>query len=76
MVLPIVVVPNKGCEWRACVEYRELIKSTQKYHFLFMFIDNVLSVFSRNKYFLFLDSFNGYNQIQIAPNGQDKMTFT
>jgi hypothetical protein len=28
------------------------------------------------KYFSFLDGFSGYNQIRIAPEDQDKMTFT
>jgi hypothetical protein len=29
-----------------------------------------------NKYFSFLEGFNGYNQIQITPKDQEKTTFT
>jgi hypothetical protein len=31
---------------------------------------------AKKKFFSFLDNFSGYNQIQITPEDQDKMTFT
>ena len=63
-VSPLVIVPKKNGKWHICVDYRELNKATQKYHFSFPLIDRVLE--SRKQYFSFLDGFNGYNQIQIA----------
>jgi hypothetical protein len=36
----------------------------------------VLDTLSGKKYFLFLDGFSGYNQIQIALEDQEKTTFT
>eukprot|EP00253_Pinus_taeda_P003814 PITA_03814 len=63
-------------KWRICVDYRELNKATQKYHFPLPFIDQVLDTLAGKKLFSFLDGFSGYNQIQIAPEDQDKTTFT
>ena len=40
------------------------------------FIDQVLDTLAGKKYFSFLDGFSGYNQIQVAPEDQDKTTFT
>eukprot|EP00253_Pinus_taeda_P025855 PITA_25855 len=75
-VSPLVVVPKKNGKWIICVDYRELNKETQKDHFPFPFIDQVLDTLAGKKFFSFLDGFNGYNQIQIAPEDQDKTTFT
>jgi hypothetical protein len=36
----------------------------------------VLDSLSGKNFFSFLDSFSGYNQIKIAPQDQDKTTFT
>jgi len=72
----LVVVPNKNGKWRICVDYRELNKATQKDHFSIAFIDQVLDTLAGKKLFYFLDNFSGYNQIQIAPEDQDKTTFT
>ena len=49
------------------MDYRELNKSTQKYHFPLPFIDHVLDTLAGKKFLSFLDGFSGYNQIQIAP---------
>ena len=38
-VSPLVIVPKKNGKWRVCVDYRELNKATQKYHFPLPFID-------------------------------------
>jgi hypothetical protein len=75
-VSPLVIVPKKNGKWHICVDYRELNKATQKDHFHFPFIDQVLDTLAENKFFSFLDGFSGYNQIQIAPEDQDKTTFT
>ena len=36
----------------------------------------MLNTLAGKKLFSFIDGFNGYNQIQIAPEDQDKTTFT
>jgi hypothetical protein len=62
-VSPLVIVPKKNGKWRICVDYKELNKDTQKDHFSFPFIDQVLDTLAGKKLFYFLDSFSGYNQI-------------
>ena len=51
-------------------------KATLKDYFPLPFIDQVLDTLVGKKYFSFLDGFSCYNQIQIAPEDQDKTTFT
>jgi len=75
-VSPLVIVPKKNGKWRVCIDYKELNKATLKDHFLLPFIDQVLGILAGKKYFSFLDGFSGYNQIQVAPEDQDKTTFT
>jgi hypothetical protein len=58
------------------VDYREVNKAMQKDHFPLPFIDQVLDTLIGKKLSSFLDGFSGYNQIQIAPEDQDKATFT
>jgi len=74
-VSPLVLVPKKNGKWRVCVNYRELNKATKKDHFPLPFIDQVLNGLAGKKFFSFLDGFSGYNQIQIYPEDQDKITF-
>lgn len=75
-VSPLVVVPKNNGKWQICVDYRELKKATLKDYFPLPFIDQVLDTLAGKKYFSFLDGFSGYNQIQIAPEDQEKTTFT
>ena len=75
-VSPLVVVPKKNGKWKICVDYRDLNKSTLKDYFPLPFIDQVLDTLAGKKYFSFLNGFSGYNQIQIAPEDQEKTTFT
>eukprot|EP00253_Pinus_taeda_P001859 PITA_01859 len=51
-------------------------KATHKYHFPLPSIDQVLDTLARKQFFSLLDSFSGYNQIQISLEDQDKTTFT
>jgi hypothetical protein len=61
-VSPLVLVPKKVTEkWRICVDFRELNKATLKDYFPLPFIDQVLDTLFGNKYFSFLDGYNGYN---------------
>jgi hypothetical protein len=66
-VSPLVVVPKKVTgKWIICVDFRELNKATPKDYFPLPLIDQVLDTLSGNKYFSFLDGYNGYNKIIIA----------
>ena len=75
-VSPLVFVPKKNGKWRIYVDYKELNKATLKGHLPLPFIDQVLDTLAGKWFFSFLYRFNGYNKIQIAPEDQDKTTFT
>ncbi|XP_038707263.1 uncharacterized protein LOC120002571 [Tripterygium wilfordii] len=62
--------------WRVCIDYRKLNNATRKDHFPLPFIDQMLERLSGYSYYCFLDGYSGYNQIPIAPEDQEKTTFT
>ncbi|CAM8960101.1 unnamed protein product [Rhodiola kirilowii] len=62
--------------WRMCIDYRKLNAVTRKDHFPLPFIDQMLDRLAGKPYFCFLDGFSSYNQIPIAPEDQEKTTFT
>jgi hypothetical protein len=62
--------------WRICMDYRKLNKATRKDHFPLPFIDQMLDRLAGHEYYCFLDGYSGYNQIAIAPEDQEKTTFT
>ena len=62
--------------WRGCIDYRKLNAATRKDHFPLSFIDRMLDRLVGHPHFCFLDGYSGYNQIAIAPEDQEKTTFT
>ncbi|CAN6567579.1 unnamed protein product [Malus baccata var. baccata] len=59
------LVPTKPtASWRVCTDYRKLNSSTRKDYFPMPFIDQML------------ERLAGYNQIAIAPEDQEKTTFS
>ena len=49
---------------------------TRKDHFHLPFIDQMLERLASHTYYCFLDGYSGYNQIPIAPEDQEKTTYT
>ncbi|XP_075483776.1 uncharacterized protein LOC142523927 [Primulina tabacum] len=81
----ITVVRNENNElistrpvtgWRVCIDYRKLNDATRKDHFPLPFIDQMLDRVGCYHYYCFLDGYSGYNHIVIAPEDQEKTTFT
>ena len=62
--------------WRICIDCRKLNKATRKYHSPLPFLDQMLDRLAGHEYYCFLDGYSGYNQITIAPEDQEKTTFT
>ncbi|KAM1391914.1 hypothetical protein ACFX2I_019571 [Malus domestica] len=62
--------------WRVCIDYRKLNNTTRKDHFPLPFIDQMLERLAGHSFYCFLDGYSGYNQIVIAPDDQEKTTFT
>jgi hypothetical protein len=61
---------------RVCIDYRKLNVVTRKDHFPLPFIDQMLERLAGHSYYCFLDGYSGYFQIAIAPEDQEKTTFT
>ncbi|CAN6725250.1 unnamed protein product [Malus baccata var. baccata] len=62
--------------WRVCIDYQKLNAMTRKDHFPLPLIDQMLESLAGHSFYCFLDGYSGYNQIVIAPNDQEKTTFT
>ncbi|CAN6542407.1 unnamed protein product [Malus baccata var. baccata] len=62
--------------WRVCIDYRKLNTTTRKDHFPLPFIDQMLERLAGYAFYCFLDGYSSYNQIVIAPEDQEKTTFT
>ena len=72
-----ILLPSRTVtEWRICIDYRKLNKATRKDHFPLPFLDQMLDRLAGYEYYCFLDGYSGYNQIAIAPEDQEKTTFT
>ena len=62
--------------WRVCIDYRKLNIATRKDHCPLPFINQMLDRLAGHPHFCFLDGYSVYNQIAIAPEDQEKTTFT
>uniref|UniRef100_A0A3Q7HAP5 Reverse transcriptase domain-containing protein n=1 Tax=Solanum lycopersicum TaxID=4081 RepID=A0A3Q7HAP5_SOLLC len=62
--------------WRVCTDYQKLNAWTENNHFLMPFMDQMFDRLALKGWYCFLDSYSGYNQISIAPEDQEKKTFT
>ncbi|GJS42769.1 reverse transcriptase domain-containing protein [Tanacetum coccineum] len=71
-----LVLTRTVTRWRVCIDYKKLNDATRKDHFPLPFIDQMLERLSGNEYYCFLDGFSGYFQIPLAPEDQEKTTFT
>ena len=59
-----------------CVDYRKLNSKTRKDHFPLPFLDQILERVAGHDFYCFLDGYSGYYRIDIAPEDQEKTTFT
>ena len=72
---PIIVVPKKNGKIRVYIDYRKLNAVTIKEAFPLPFTDSVLDAVAGHDMYNFLDGFNGYNQVRMHPDDQEKMAF-
>ncbi|XP_070034561.1 uncharacterized protein [Nicotiana tomentosiformis] len=63
-----------GCQ--ICMDYKKLNTATRKDHFPLPFIDQMLDRLAGRSHFCFLDGYSGYNQITIATEDREKISFT
>ena len=72
---PIVFIPKKNGQIRVCVDYCKLNVVTITDAFPLPFTDSVLHRVAGHECYSFLDGFNGYNQIRMHPDDQEKTAF-
>ena len=58
------------------MDYRKLNTTIRKDLYPLPFIDQMLDRLAWHSHYCFLDGNSGYNQISIAPEDQEKTTFT
>jgi hypothetical protein len=66
---------KKQCTIRVCTDFCELNKGCSKDNFPTPFIYQIIYECASCEAFSFMDGFSGYNQIQIKPEDQHKITF-
>ena len=58
-----------------CVDYRDLNRASPKDNFPLPHIDILVDNMTNFALFSFMDGFSSYNQIKMAPEDMEKMTF-
>ena len=74
-VANIVPMPKKDGKVRICVDYRDLNRASPKDNFLLPHIDTLVDNMAKHSLFSFMDRFSGYNQIRMALEDMEKITF-
>ena len=70
-----VVVKKKNSKWRVCVDFTDLNRACPKDLFPMLKIDQLVDVTYGHPRMSFLDAFQGYHQIALAPEDQEKTAF-
>ena len=71
----VVMVKKANGKWRICVDFTDLNSACPKDNFPLPRIDQLVDSTAGHKLLTFMDSFSGYNQIQMAEEDQEKTTF-
>ena len=70
-----VVVRKKNGKWRVCIDFTDLNKTCPKDPFPIPWIDQLVDATVGHPRMSFLDAFQGYHQILLALEDQEKTTF-
>ncbi|XP_075524561.1 uncharacterized protein LOC142556963 [Primulina tabacum] len=71
----VVLVPKATGKWRMCVDFRDLKKSCPKDCYPLPRIDQLVDSTSGFELLSFMDAYQGYHQIPMAQEDQDKASF-
>ena len=69
------MVKKTNGKWRICVDFTDLNKVFPNDSFPLLRIDQLVDSTAEHKLLMFMDAFLGYNQIKIAEEDQEKITF-
>lgn len=65
----------KNGKLKICVDYRKLKAQTKKDPFPLPFLDLVLDIVAKHYMYSFMDGYSGYNQIKMAKEDKEKISF-
>ena len=71
----VVIVKKANGKWRMCVDFTNLNQACPKDSFLLPRIDQLVDSTAEHKLLTFMDTFSGYNQIQMTEEDQEKTAF-
>ena len=69
------MVKKKSEKWRVCVNFTDLHKACPKDPFPILRIDQLVDATAGHPRVSFLDAFQGYHQILLAADDQEKTAF-
>ncbi|KAL2248495.1 UNVERIFIED_CONTAM: Retrovirus-related Pol polyprotein from transposon [Sesamum indicum] len=71
----VVVVPKPGGKWRVCIDFTDLNKACPKDPYPLPRIDALVDSTAGYELFSMMDAYQGYHQIFMAEEDQDKTSF-
>ena len=71
----VVLVKKANDKWQACIDFTYLNKACLKDCFPLSGIDQLVDSTSGHETFNFMNTFSGYNQIQMVLENEEKMAF-
>ncbi|KAL0430500.1 UNVERIFIED_CONTAM: Transposon Ty3-G Gag-Pol polyprotein [Sesamum radiatum] len=71
----VVLVPKLNKKWRMCIDFTDLNRGCPKDSYPLPRIDALVDATAGCEIMSFLDAFQGYNQISLEPQDQEKTSF-
>ena len=71
----LILVNKKQGTIHVCVDYRDINKACPKDNYPTHFVDQIVDDCVGSEIFSLMDSFSGYNQINLLPTNQHKTAF-
>ena len=71
----IVMVKTANGKWRMCIDFTDLNNACAKDSFPLPRINQLVDSMAGHKLLTFMDTFSGYNKIQMVEDDQEKTTF-